>query len=197
MPSPTTAAPLPRAGEAVPVSLLELAGVFAKIGLMSFGGALSGWMHREIVMRRRWLDEADFLNGLALGQIMPGANVANLSLYIGHKLRGGRGAIAALTGMLLPPMLLVVMIAAAFGRIKEVAPVHRFVDGVAAAAIGLTAMVGVRAARRIERRAAPLAVLAVTFLAIGVFRLPMVPVVVCVTPISIALAWPRKRGDDA
>lgn len=197
MSSSSTAEPSPHAAHPSPVSLLELMAVFAKIGLMSFGGALSGWMHREIVMRRHWLEEADFLNGLALAQIMPGANVANLSLYIGHKLRGGIGAIAALTGMLLPPMLLVVAIAAAFGRIKDVSPVHRFVDGVAAAAIGLTAMVGLRAARRIDRQVVPLAVLAITFLAIGVLRFPMVPVVVCVTPVSIALSWPRARGDDA
>ena len=81
----------PAAEPSPPVSLPELMGAFAKIGLMSFGGALSGWMHREIVMRRHWLEETDFLNGLALAQIMPGANVANLSLYIGHKLRGGIG----------------------------------------------------------------------------------------------------------
>src|SRR5260370_22096813 len=87
------------------VPLLAILGVFAKIGLMSFGGALSGWMHRAIVVRRRWMAEEDFLSGLALGQIMPRSHVANLSLYIGQRPRGGLGAAAALLGLLLPPMI--------------------------------------------------------------------------------------------
>jgi chromate transporter len=103
-----------RSGSTGRVSLADLIGVFAKIGLLSFGGALSGWMYREIVVRRRWLTEEDFLSGLALGQIMPGANVANLSLYIGQRLRGGMGAAAALLGMLLPPMALVIVLAALY-----------------------------------------------------------------------------------
>jgi chromate transporter len=168
-----------------------------KIGLMSFGGALSGWMHREIVARRRWIAEEDFLSGLALGQIMPGANVANLSLYIGQRLRGGLGAAAALLGMLLPPMVGVVLLAALYGQLGEIAWLHRFVGGVAAAAIGLTAMIGVRAARRVERRWTALAMLAAIFLGVGVLRWPMVWVVLAATPLSVALAWRQGRGGDA
>ncbi len=120
------------------VPLLAILGVFAKIGLMSFGGALSGWMHRAIVVRRRWMAEEDFLSGLALGQIMPGANVANLSLYIGQRLRGGIGAVAALLGMLLPPMIVVLALGMLYERVAAILWLHRFIDGVAAAAIGLT-----------------------------------------------------------
>ena len=184
--------------DAVPrVTLPALVGVFAKIGLMSFGGALSGWMHREIVLRRHWLEEEDFLSGLALGQIMPGANVANLSLYIGQRLRGGIGAVAALIGMLLPPMVLVVVLAVLYQGIADIGWVHRFIGGVAAAAIGLTLMMGLRTARRVERRVAPLAVLLALFLAVGVLGWPMVPVVLAMTPLSLALAWIGRRGRDA
>ncbi len=188
---------LPDGAEAPGVSLPAIVGAFAKIGLMSFGGALSGWMYREIVQRRRWLGEEEFLSGLALGQIMPGANVANLSLYIGQRLRGGAGAAAALLGMLLPPMVLVLVIAALYERIEAIAWVHRAIGGVAAAAIGLTAMVGLRATRRIERRLGPLAVLAVIFLAVGLLGWPMVPVVLVTAPLSIALAWLGPRGGNA
>ena len=179
------------------VSLATLAATFAKIGLMSFGGALSGWMYREIVQRRHWLGEEEFLSGLALGQIMPGANVANLSLFIGQRLRGGAGALAALVGMLLPPMVLVVLLAAAYLRLGDILWLHRLVGGVAAAAIGLTAMVGIRAARRVERRPAPLAVLVAIFLAVGVLHWPMVPVVLVVTPASLVLSYLAARRRDA
>ncbi|HJT08220.1 MAG TPA: chromate transporter [Stellaceae bacterium] len=189
----------PRAEPPAParVSLLAVLGVFAKIGLMSFGGALSGWMHREIVVRRRWMDEADFLSGLALGQIMPGANVANLSLYIGQRLRGGIGAVVALVGMLLPPMIVVVVLGVLYGRVAGILWLHRFIDGVAAAAIGLTILVGIRASRRVERRLGPLTILLLLFLTVGVLRWPMVPVVICVTPASVALAWLAEQRRDA
>jgi chromate transporter len=177
------------------VSLPELLGAFAKIGLMSFGGALSGWMHRELVARRQWIEEEDFLSGLALGQIMPGANVANLSLYIGQRLRGGVGAVVALTGMLLPPAVLVVLLAIVYERFAGIAWVHRFIDGVAAAAIGLLVVVGVKATRRVGWRAAPVAVLAAIVLMVGFLRWPMVPVVLVLTPLSVALAWPRGDRD--
>ena len=177
------------------VSLPALVFAFAKIGLMSFGGALSGWMHSEIVTRRQWLDETDFLNGLAFAQIMPGANVANLSLYIGRRLRGGVGAVAALLGMLLPPMVLVVVLAAAYEAVDGVAWLHRFIDGVAAAAVGLTAMVGLRAARRVERRIAPLAAMLAVFVAVGLLNWPMVPVVLALTPFSVAAAWRDVHAD--
>lgn len=179
------------------VSLLAILGVFAKIGLMSFGGALSGWMHREIVVRRRWMDEADFLSGLALGQIMPGANVANLSLYIGQRLRGGIGAVVALLGMLLPPMIVVVALGILYDRVAGVLWLHRFIDGVAAAAIGLTIMVGIRASRRVGRRPGPVTILLLLFFTVGVLRWPMVPVVICVTPASVMLAWLSEDRRDA
>jgi chromate transporter len=189
----------PRAEAVAParVSLLAILGVFAKIGLMSFGGALSGWMHREIVVRRRWMDEADFLSGLALGQIMPGANVANLSLYIGQRLRGGIGAVVALLGMLLPPMIVVVALGMLYARVAGILWLHRFIDGVAAAAIGLTIMVGIRASRRVERRLGPVTILLLLFFTVGVLRWPMVPVVICVTPASVALVWLSEARRDA
>ena len=190
---------VPCAESAAParVSLLALLGVFAKIGLMSFGGALSGWMHREIVLRRQWMDEADFLSGLALGQIMPGANVANLSLYIGQRLRGGIGAVVALLGMLLPPMIVVLALGMLYDRVAGILWLHRFIDGVAAAAIGLTIMVGIRASRRVERRLGPVTILLLLFFTVGVLRWPMVPVVICVTPASLLLAWLSEERPDA
>jgi chromate transporter len=177
------------------VSLLAILAVFTKIGLMSFGGALSGWMHREIVVRRQWMEEQDFLSGLALGQIMPGANVANLSLYIGQRLRGGVGAVTALLGMLLPPMIVVLALGMLYDRVAGILWLHRFIDGVAAAAIGLTIMVGLKASRRVERRVGPIAILLLLFVTVGVLRWPMVPVVLCVTPASIALAWLTGERD--
>ena len=78
------------------VSLASLYGVFFRVGLMSFGGGISAWVHREIVGVRRWVTEEEFMAGFALGQILPGVNSTNLTVYMGQHLRGASGAAVAL-----------------------------------------------------------------------------------------------------
>src|SRR6185312_16148381 len=80
------------------VSLIDVAGVFLRLGITSFGGGTAGWVHRELVDRRRWLTEETFLTGLTVAQILPGANPVNLALYFGFELRGSAGAAAAALG---------------------------------------------------------------------------------------------------
>src|SRR3984893_2770583 len=84
-------------------SVLRLFVLFSYIGLSSFGGAVPAWMHRAFVERRAWLDEREFSAALALARIVPGVNVVNLAVLLGNRLRGNRGATAAVTGLLLGP----------------------------------------------------------------------------------------------
>src|SRR3954469_23332145 len=72
----------------MPARPLALFGVCVQIGLLSFGGSLTGWVHREVVARRAWMTEQEFLSGVALGQILPGTNISNLMVYIGQRLHG-------------------------------------------------------------------------------------------------------------
>src|SRR3982751_7016842 len=95
----------------VPAGLLALFRVCAQIGLLSFGGGLTGWVHREVVVRRAWMTEQDFLSGVALGQILPGTNISNLLVYIGQRLHGGLGAVVALGGLLTGPFFAVIGLA--------------------------------------------------------------------------------------
>jgi chromate transporter len=96
--------------EPAPPRLATLFGAFLHLGLTSFGGGLSGWMHREFVGRREWMSEADFLTGLALAQAMPGVNVVNLAIWIGFALRGSIGALLAVTGVLAAPIVVIILI---------------------------------------------------------------------------------------
>ena len=170
-------------------TLAEIAGLFLKIGLTSFGGGLTAWLFRDVVDRRRWLSEEEFLGGLTLAQILPGPNVVNLSIYIGFRLRGSAGAGLAVGALLVPPTIVAVLLLALLHRIGEAAWLHDLLEGVAAGAVGMTIAVGWRAARQAttRNRWAPLFV-ALTFLAVGVMRWPMIPVIACVAPISILLA---------
>ena len=74
-----------------PPGLADILGVFARLGMASFGGGLSGWMHREVVQQRRWLTEEGFLAGVALGQVLPGAEQRQpRALYRPAAARAGR-----------------------------------------------------------------------------------------------------------
>jgi chromate transporter len=177
------------------VSLLSIFLIFFRIGLFSFGGGLSGWIYRDVVTLRRWISEEEFLSGLALGQILPGANVTNLSVYVGQRLRGSLGAVCALAGLLTGPFFAVIGLAVAYGRIAGMPWIQDAMSGAAAAAIGLLLVIALKGAHSASRRPAPFLVLATTFVAVGLLQWPLVPVVLCLAPISILLAWFRMRSD--
>ena len=174
-------------------SLWQLFWVFAKISSTCFGGGLTGWMMREVVHRLRWMDETEFLSGLAMAQALPGVNVVNMPLWIGYRIAGLPGAVASASGVIVLPALIALLFSAIYGvlsRYPEAA--HAFV-GVASAAIGLSGAMCVRAARRQVVRLVPCVILLLTFVGVGLFRLPMLLVVAALAPISIAFAW-REEG---
>lgn len=167
--------------------------IFSRIGLTSFGGGLSGWLLREFVRNRAWIGEEEFLNGLALSQALPGVNVTNMAIWIGHRLLGPRGAVAGVAGIVLPPAVLIVGIGAGFASLSRFPAAHRALDGAAAAAIGLSLSMGLTTALRVPRRGLPLTVMAATFLAIGPLHQPLIDVVIGVGLGSVALEYFRLR----
>lgn len=182
----------------MPPSLPQIFLVFTRISLSSFGGGLSGWIMREVVQRRGWMEEGEFLAGLALAQSFPGMNVVNLSIWIGYRLRGGLGALAGALGMVVPAAVVAVGIVSLFERLAALPLVHALLAGVGAAAVGLSLQMGMRAAGRVWRSPVPCLVMGGTFLALFAFRLPLLPVMAVAAPLSIAWQWRRlKAGDHA
>ncbi|AOB29476.1 chromate transporter [Bordetella sp. H567] len=186
-PAPATLAQAPTLG--------QIFTAFAKIGLTSFGGGLSGWMLREFVQARRWLSEAEFLSGLALAQAFPGVNVVNLSIWIGFRLRGGRGAFVAALGMIVPPVTSAIILAALFAELSHSPSVHIVLAGIAAAAVGLSLQMGLRAAYRAATGTLPILVMVIVFGTIFVAGLPLLWVVGLMAPLSILLAYLRLRRE--
>jgi chromate transporter len=175
-------------------SLIDILRVFTVMGLSSFGGGLSGWMHREVVEKRRWMGEETFLAGIALGQVLPGPNSANLALYIGQQLRGWPGAALAILGILGPPFLIILGLAVLYMRYAGLPGLGLVLAGVAAAGLANQLVVGIRTAWRMKGTW-PWAMAILAFVAIGVLRWPMIPVVLLLTPTSIGLAWWAARAD--
>jgi chromate transporter len=176
----------------VPPTLLSLFTVFLRIGLFSFGGGLSGWIFREVVTLRGWIDEDEFMSGLAVAQILPGANVANLSLYIGQKLFGITGAVVALVGLLSGPFFVAIALVSAYSAMTSFDWTETVMDGVAASAIGLLLVVAAKGARRASRHLGASIALIATFLGVAIFHLSLLLVVAVVAPLSVWAAWQRS-----
>jgi chromate transporter len=176
------------------VGLLQIFALFAQIGLTSFGGGLSAWIYQEVVVRRGWLREGEFIAGLTLAQVLPGPNVINIAIYVGQRLRGAVGGVTAAAAMLLPPMVVAVAVLLLLGTLTDIAWLHELLEGIAAGAVGLTVSMGIRTTRHSARdnRSALLFVAAV-FVTVGLLRLPMIWVVLCAAPLSILAAYRKRR----
>jgi chromate transporter len=181
------------------VRLTEIYRVFFEIGALSFGGGLVSWIHREVVTKRGWIPDEEFLSGVALSQILPGVNSTNVSIFVGQRLRGAIGATVAVTAMLTGPFLIVLLAAIAYRWLIGVPGFPSLVEGVAAVAIGMLLRFGVEATRVAARGPVAILATAVTFSLVAFLHWPMLLVVALVAPFSIAYCWPRgeKKPADA
>jgi chromate transporter len=190
-PVPSTTSAKPRA------SLPAVFSGFLSIGLSSFGGGLAAWIRREVVERRGWLDDKQFLTGYALSQLVPGATNVNLAVFIGAQLRGALGVLAALAGLMLVPTALILAIGTLYLR-AQAAPGWSWIGtalaGMGAVAIGLNLATGIRLARRNLRGVTAGLVMGATALGLGVLRIPLFAVLAVIFPISLALSlWEGAR----
>ena len=90
--------------ESPEVSIWRIAIAFNQIALASFGGGLSAWSRHMVVEQRRWMTDEEFLSAMTVCRVLPGANQVNLAVFVGARLRGVAGAIAAVTGLPAAPM---------------------------------------------------------------------------------------------
>lgn len=179
----------PAAENAAPIGLWPLFSAFFRLGCTSFGGGTAAWLYRDMVLKRGWIDEQSFAAMLGIAQVMPGANGAQMAVLIGQRLRGGIGAIVGVFGLLSGPFVIVLGIGAVYAGLSGALLLHRVLDGVAAAVIGLTLSTGWRTAVRGTPGVLPLLITAVTVFCVGILRWPMLPVLAGLAPLSIGLAW--------
>ena len=177
-----------------PPSLITLFVAFAKMSLAGFGGVLV-WARRGIVDQHKWMTADEFNETFALCHFLPGPNIVNLTFVFGSRLRGIPGAIAAFSGLVGPPALIMVIMGMLYHRYGEIDALRRILAGVACAAIGLMLAVVFRMMTPLLKRRDVIAllVMAVVFIAIGVARLPLPAVLIVAIPISIAITWWVRR----
>lgn len=172
----------------------QLFRAFAKIALYGFGGVLA-WSRRVIVEERRWLQPDEFNELLALCQVLPGPNIVNFSVMFGSRSAGVLGALTALSGLIGPPVILMIAAGILYRRYGDLPEMKGVLAGLAAAAAGLIIATSIQMAHAMVRaRLQPGHLVAVaTFIAAGIFRLPLLWIMAVLVPISIAFAlWERR-----
>ncbi len=179
-----------------PASCAELFLAFNRLALQGFGGVLAV-AQIELVERRGWLSRAEFVELLSASQVLPGPNVVNLALMLGDRWFGWRGALAALGGLIVVPLAIVLALTLAYDRYQHVPQVAGALRGMGAVAAGLVLVTALRLATTLRgNRLGPVlcaAVAAATFGAIALARWPLVAVLAALGPLAVALAAWRLR----
>jgi chromate transporter len=171
-----------------PPGLIALFVAFAKMSLAGFGGVLV-WARRGIVEQHRWMTAEEFNETFALCHFLPGPNIVNLSVVFGSRFRGIAGGVAAFAGLLGPPMVIVMILAALYQRFGEIDALRRILAGVSCAAVGLLISVVLRMMMPLIKKRDIIGVvtLAAVFTAVGLLRLPLPAVLLVAIPLSIAI----------
>ena len=176
------------------VSLFELAWTFNHIALASFGGGLSAWSREVLVVEKRWMGEEEFLSAMTMCRILPGANQVNMAVFVGTKMGGVPGALAALVGLTLLPLVFVLVMAFIYFRFKEVPAVKSVLHGASAAAVAMTVAMVIQTGRKTLTSLMPVLLAAACFVLNGVLRWPLPVTLAIVAPVALLWAWPRGRA---
>lgn len=183
-----------------PASPAELFVAFTLLALQGFGGVLAV-AQRVLCEQRRWLSKEEFVEILAVGQVLPGPNVCNVALMVGDRFFGWRGAFASLAGMMAVPLVIVLLITAAYSEYASHAAVAGALKGMGAVAAGLIIGTGFKLATalRVNPMGLPicLMLIVVAFAGVALLRWPLVWVLIGLGTIGCAYAWRRLRPTEA
>lgn len=130
----------------LPRSNADLFWTFTKMALQGFGGVLPV-AERILVHERKWMSAKEFVESLAIAQALPGPNVVNLCLMVGDRFSGARGALSALAGMMLFPILIVLVLASVYQFYSHLEITRNILLGMAAVSVGLIGGMGLRLVR--------------------------------------------------
>jgi chromate transporter len=179
---------------AAPQSPAELFQAFNRLALQGFGGVLPV-AQRSLVERLGWLTREQFLELLSLAQVLPGPNIVNLALIFGDRHFGWRGAAAAMAGVLLAPLCIVLVLALLAQQWQTLPALAGALRGMGVVAAGLVLHTAIKLASGLRRNAMGWSLCAVLVIAtsvlIGGLRWPLAWVVLGLGATACGLAWWR------
>lgn len=174
------------------LSPADLFRTFAEMSLYGFGGVMP-WARRVLVDRRRWVDDREFAELLAIGQILPGPNICNIAVIVGYRYCGWRGSLAAAMGLLSGPFLIVLVLGALYHRFGGLATVQGALRGMTAVAAGLVLMTGIKLAQSQPRTIRGLVFGLLSLTAVGILHLPLGWAMLLLIPSALFVEWRAQR----
>jgi chromate transporter len=187
---------LPAEDRPQPKSLTDLFVSFTLLALQGFGGVLA-IVQRELVEKKRWMTREEFIEDWAVAQIMPGPNVVNLSLMVGGRYFGLKGAMVALAGMLTVPLVLVLILAVVYAQFAGHPGVAGALRGMGAVAAGLIAATGLKLSGALKKNVLGLRLCTglgvLCFVAIALLRIPLAYVLLTLGVLACVLAYRRLK----
>jgi len=182
---------------AQPSSEKELFVAFTLLALQGFGGVLAV-AQRVLCEQRRWLTREQFVDILAVAQVLPGPNVCNVALMVGDRFFGWRGAFAALAGMMAVPLVIVLILTALYAQYAVNTMVSGALRGMGAVSAGLIVGTGIKLVGALHSNPmqAPVcgALLGAAFAAVALLRWPLVWIILALGVVACAYAWLRLRS---
>jgi chromate transporter len=172
----------------------EALAVWAKIGLISFGGPAGqiAIMHRILVEEKRWIDESRFLHALNYCMLLPGPEATQLAAYVGWLLHGTRGGIAAGTLFVLPAFFLLLALSIAYVTLGDLPLVAGLLFGLKAAVLAIVAEALLRVSRRALKTSGSVAIAVAAFVAIAFLGVPF-PMIIAVAAVAgLAMAGANR-----
>jgi chromate transporter len=188
-----------------PVRFARVLSYFLRLGTIGFGGPIAtvGYMQRDLVERRAWIDRTDFLDGVALGQTMPGPLAAQVAMWVGYLRRGSLGALAVAVAFIAPSFLIVVAVGALYTGYSGLPVVQALFYGIAPAVMAIITIAAVKLIRMTDRRDWRLwTISALVFGLTAATGSEPVPVIIGAGLLMIVLDarpthwWPRRKGTE-
>jgi chromate transporter len=187
---------LPSEDHPRPHSLTDLFVSFTLLALQGFGGVLAIVQH-ELVEKKRWMTREEFIEEWAVAQIMPGPNVVNLSMMIGGRYFGLKGALTALAGMLTVPLIIALLLALIYAQFADYPGVAGALRGMAAVAAGLIGATGLRLLAGLKTNVLGVRLCGVfgtlCFVAVALLRWPLVYVLLGLGCVACVLAFRKLK----
>jgi len=187
-----TSSPTPSVDLTKPsVPLTDLFLQFLIVGAISFGGGIIAYERILLVEKRKWLNADQFMAYLAISQTMPGLNSVNLAILTGDYLRGIKGSIIALLGLVLPGSAIILLLGLIYTALTDHAITVLLLTGIAAGATGLLAAVTYRIGDAHWKKPISLILIAATFVLMSIVKLPLLEVLAIMAPISLFIYRPK------
>ncbi len=180
------------------ISIGRIFRAFLWIGLTGIGGGRIAYLYDDLVERRRWLTRDEFLPGFALCNLLPGPTFTNISVFLGQNLRGRAGAILGPLGVLLPGVVSILILGAVYFSFGMSPALNAVLRGMGAAVAGFICVITAKMTRGVfqGRGRSGIWIAAVTFIAVGLFRLNTFLVVFVTGAISLWVHRPRQEAQQ-